>query len=98
MHAGLRELLKGGIASFGIVCAGDDDRRGAVLQKVDLISQGWIRGMDILQQVGYRPSHAMALSLPGNDDGIHSLQRIDELVIVKRRGPRPEDHASPRAQ
>ena len=31
MHAGFRELLKGGIASVGIVCAGDDDRGGAVL-------------------------------------------------------------------
>ena len=55
--------------------AGDDDRRGAVLEEVDAL------GGDVVEQVAEGPGDAVALRLAGDDDRVEVAQQSDERLV-----------------
>src|SRR5215216_6819097 len=58
-----------------------DDRRRAVLQEVGALGKP-LPGSLLLQKIIDGPGHAVALRLPGHDDGIECEQLFNELEVL----------------
>jgi hypothetical protein len=60
---------------------GDDNRGGAVVKQVNLLGQGWVGGLNIAEQVGYRPGNAVAFGLARNNYPVKLQQGLDQRGV-----------------
>src|SRR5215208_3414645 len=82
VHARGRVALEGGIRLIRVVDdTRYDHRGGAVLEEVGALGKPLPCDL-VLQEVIDGPSHAVALRLPGHDDGIECEQLFDELGVL----------------
>ena len=83
MRAGLGEAGEVGVGLVGVVDrAGDDDRRGAVLEQVDLLLEPALLHVRVGEQVLDRPGDAVALGLAGDHDRVVLEQPLDQRLVA----------------